>query len=154
MQYDNNVTDKIDLINSVFNKINVSPLLENEDFSVSSLYNNKDVLVLNLVKKNTIELEILIAKDSLLFGIDRVYEAYEVTNKYITEKKKEVADFIEMLFTYNIKVKYCGSNYTKILFINNNGEVVDKIIFITGFYLKIKCKIKDYSPIYDVENNK
>jgi hypothetical protein len=64
------------------------------------------------------------------------------------EDSNKVKDFIKKLFTGSIKVKYCGSNYTRLCFFDNNGNCVKTLKYVTGPYLKVGCKTKVFEPIY------
>ena len=80
--------------------------------------------------------------------VDRAIEIYYVGMEYINNNKIEYKAFFQTLLTSKIKVEYCGSNYTKIYFYNDIGNCIRTLKYVTGFYLRIGCKTKEYHPIY------
>ncbi|MBK7883795.1 MAG: hypothetical protein IPJ81_08335 [Chitinophagaceae bacterium] len=148
MKYENEVYDKIDLVNSVLENLNVASLETNRDFIIDKSYYQEHYVKFLLQKPNCIELQLIFINNAIQINIDRTNETFEWSDKQIQKNINEVKGFIKMLFTSTIKVEYCGFNYTKIYFYDVSGNCVKNLKYVTGLYLKFGCKIKEYKPIY------
>lgn len=148
MKYENEIIQKLDLVNSALERLNVKPLFINEDFSLDSTFHQEHYVKFFLNKPDCIKLELVFINNALQINIDRINESFEWSENQIKENANDVKDFIKMIFTTTIKVEYCGSNYTKIHFIDIDENCVKTLKYVTGIYLKIGCLIKEYKPIY------
>jgi hypothetical protein len=148
IKYENEVYSKIELINSVLKDIGIPSLKTNKDFTIDEHFHQEHYVKFSLQKTNCINLELIFINNALQINIDRTNESFEWSNKQIKENVEEIKSFVKVLFTSRIKVKYCGSNYTKISFFDGNGCNVKTLKYVSGLYLKISCQSKEYSPIY------
>jgi hypothetical protein len=148
MNYESEVYNKIYLVNSVLESLNVAPLETSIDFIIDESFHQEHYVKFLLQKPNCINLELIFINNTLQINIDRTNESFEWSNKLIQENIKEVKGFINMLFTSTIKVEYCGSKYTKIYFYDDSGNCVKTLKYVTGLYLKVGCKTKEYQPVY------
>ncbi|MCG3167164.1 MAG: hypothetical protein POELPBGB_02948 [Bacteroidia bacterium] len=148
MDYEKTVKNKIDIINSVFESINVPELLSNQDFIVDNNFHFEHCVKFILRKPNAINLELVLISDALQINIDRTMETFEWSNSQISKDIIDVKNLIKILFTSRIKVEYCGSNYTKLYFIDKYDNYLKTLKYIKGLYFKIGCEIKEYEPIY------
>jgi hypothetical protein len=148
MKYENEVTYKIELVNSILNELNALPLEINKDFIIDETFHQKHYVKFKIQIPGSIALQLIFVSDALQINIDRTNESFEWSNKQIEDNENAVKDFIKMIFTCSIMVKYCGLNYTKIYFYNADRHCIYTFKFITGFYLNIHCKTKEYVPIY------
>jgi hypothetical protein len=148
MKYENGIYNKINLVNSVLDNLNVASLETNKDFITDESFHQEHYVKFLLQKPNCIELQLIFINNALQINIDRTNESFEWSDEQIQGNINDVKGFIKMLFTSVIKVEYCGSNYTKINFYDGNGDCVKTLKFVTGLYLKAGCKTKEYKPIY------
>ncbi|TAL70880.1 MAG: hypothetical protein EPN82_00835 [Bacteroidetes bacterium] len=139
--------EKIELINSVFDKLGIPRLLENPDFVLGEF--TRDLIAFFCFnKENCIGMNIDCDNEGILFGLDPEYEAYYLSNDFINENKEFCLGLIEDIFKCTIKREVCGKKYVKFYFYNENGECV-RTKKITGlFYLKRNCVIEEFPPIY------
>lgn len=148
MKYERGIYNKMELVNSVLERLDVGSIEANEDFAIDELFHQEHYVKFLLQKPNCINMEFIFINNALQINIDRTNEAFEWSDKQIKENIEEIKDFIKMLFTSRIKVKYCGSNYTQIYFYNDSEQCVKILKYVTGLYLKVGCKTKEYQPIY------
>jgi hypothetical protein len=148
VKYENEVYSIIELVNSVLQDLDINALEANKDFTIDELFHQEHYVKFLLKKPNSINLELIFINNALQINIDRTNESFEWSDKEIRENIEEIKCFLKMLFTSRIKVEYCGSNYTKISFYDVNGNCVKTLKYITGLYLKFRCKVKEYKPIY------
>jgi len=148
MEYEKEVSYKIDLVNSALNNVKSLHLSENNDFLIDLSFNYKHYIKYSLKKLDCINIDLILTSDALQIDVDRVNEAFVWSDKQVIEDKNVIENFIKMLFTSTIKVKYCGPHYTKLYFFDDQRHCVKTLKYITGLYLKIGCKTKEYQPIY------
>ncbi len=148
MKYENEIIQKLDLVNSTLESLNVKPLFKNEDFFIDNHFHQEHYVKFYLNRPNCIKLEIVFIHNVLQINIDRTNESFEWSEIQIKENPNGVKKNLKMIFTATIKVEYCGSNYTKIYFIDSNGNCVKTFKYVTGLYIKIGCITKEYKPIY------
>jgi len=149
MQFDKQVQDKIDLLDTVFSELEVPLPFENNDFLVEEISNNGFLrLKLCESERNLISMEICLSLFGIQINVDRESEVYEWSNKHIEKERENVISFIKQVLTSFVMVEYCGSHYTAFSFFDQNGTFLFKTPIISGFYFKYKCKKKLYFPIY------
>lgn len=148
MRYEKEIINKLDLINSVLKNLDVASLEANEDFTIDEQFHQEHYIKFLLQKPYCVNLELILINNALQINLDRANESFEWSNLQINENIEEIKSFIKMLFTSIIKVEYCGSHYTKIYLYNESGNCIKTLKYVTGLYLKVGCKIKEYPPIY------
>lgn len=144
------ITEQVNLINEVLVNMNQSTLLENSNFLIDEMSSER-YLKVKYDSLSHISFTIVFTPLGIQVDVDRAIEAYDVGIEYFNSNKAEFKNLIKMLFTSRIKVEYCGSNYTKIYFYDIGGSQVKTFKYVTGLYLKVGCKIKEYHPIYTIE---
>ena len=144
------ITEQVNLINEVLVNMNQSTLLENSNFLIDEMSSER-YLKVKYDSLSHISFTIVFTPLGIQVNVDRATEAYDVGIEYFNSNKAEFKNLIKMLFTSRIKVEYCGSNYTKIYFYDIGGSQVKTFKYVTGLYLKVGCKIKEYHPIYTIE---
>ena len=144
------ITEQVNLINEVLVNVNQSALLENSNFLIDEMSSER-YLKVKYDSLGHISFTIVLTPLGIQVDVDRAIEAYDVGIEYFNNNKTEFKNLIKMLFTSRIKVEYCGSNYTKIYFYDVSGSQVKTFKYVTGLYLKVGCKIKEYHPIYTIE---
>ncbi|MCA0428652.1 MAG: hypothetical protein LCH37_14555 [Bacteroidetes bacterium] len=147
MEFIIEIKEQINLINEVLIDLKQSLLLDNQDFILDEMTAER-YLKLKYISPNHINFIITITPFGTNIDVDRAMEAYDVGKEYVNNNKTDYKAFFLTLFTSRIKVEYFGSNYTKIYFYDDSGTCIKTLKFVTGLYLKIGCKIKEYSPIY------
>lgn len=148
MNYNNEILQKVNIIDNVLKELNQPGVLSNQDFNIDEISSEFYLKAYLNTPSNELSLNIILSNFDIQIDIDRVNEAFVWSNKQIKEEEQEIKDIIKMLFTSNIKVEYCGSNYTKLYFYNKNRICIKTSKYITGLYLKVMCKTKEYRPIY------
>jgi hypothetical protein len=153
MEYHKNVLHQVQIIDSVLHNLGEeSSILDNLMFNIDEM-SWEEYLILKCNKKGFIKFKIYISKYDLRIDIDRVEEALHID---LSEPLKEniIKQYIEILYTCRIEVQYCGNNYTKLFFYNNEGVCCKTIKQIRGLYLKLFCKSKSYPPLGGMFINK
>lgn len=148
MNYNIHIVEKMRLIDTVLKELNQPVIFENPDFNINEISSEFYLNVEHHTPRDTPTLNIILSNFDIQIDIDRVNEAFMWTNKQIKEEEEEIKVTVKMLFTSNIKIEYCGSNYTKLYFYNSKGVCVKILRYITGLYLKFNCKTRDYNSIY------
>ena len=146
-KFDVKVMEKIELINSVFDKLGIPRLLENPDFVLSEI-SIEWMAQFKFKKENCIEIDIECDENGIDFGLFPHYEAYYLSNEFIRDYKEKFLELIEDIFKCTIKREVCGKGYTKYYYYNENGECVRTKKIIGLFYLKRNCVIEEFPPIY------
>jgi len=146
--FNNDILHKVALVNRVFEKLKLSRLFENKDFQIDEM-SSEFYLKLNFVKADYFRIEFIISSYDIQINVDRINEAFVWSNKQIETSQEEIVNLIEMILTKTIKFEYCGSNFTKLYIINDNGECLKTLKNVRGLYFKTKCQIKEYKPIYN-----
>lgn len=141
------IKEQVTLINEVLSSLKQFLLLENQDFILDEMTAER-YLKLKYTSSNHINFMITISPFGTTVDVDRAMEVYDVGKEYIINNKSDYKAFFIMLFTSRIKVEYCGSNYTKIYFLDDNGDCVKTLKHVTGLYLKVGCKTMEYPSIY------
>ena len=150
MNYTKDVSEKIDLVNEVMDKINTPHLFENSDFSVDDMSLSSWVKInLNGKGQNKISLSLMFTQTSLEIRMDRIAEAIEWSSKDLRESKAIVMTMLENLFKSHILVEYYGSSRTRIRFFDQDGKCTNNFRYYEGFpFCKGKREDKLYFPIY------
>lgn len=147
MKYSDEILNQVNYINSLLNRYNEEPILKNKNFIVDEISWRK-YLKISFKKSDNISFDIICSSSEFQMNIDRTNEVLDLNSSDFYKNKPLVKDFFYYLFACRKKVEYCGSNYTKITFYNDNGDCIKTLKYLTGLYLKIRCKIKEYPPIY------
>lgn len=149
MSYDKKIFEGVEIVNNALKQLKAFQILDSPDFSIDKI-SHKNYLKIDLRKSNNVDLSIIITLDGIQINIDRVNEGVEWSYSQYEKSQDEVINLIKIIFTSEIRVQYCGTKYTKILFFDKKKECLKTIKSIEGLYLKINCKIKKYPPIYDI----
>lgn len=147
MEYSDKILYQVDYINSILKGYNEEAIFDNKNFIVDEM-SWKEYLKITFKKAGFINFDIICSSSEFQINIDRTIEALDLSSSDFNKNKQIVKDFLTFLFTCRAKVEYCGSNYTKIYFYDNSGNCVKTLKYVTGLYLKIGCKTKEYPPIY------
>ncbi len=147
MEYSNKILHQVDYINSLLKGYNEESIFDNKNFIVDEM-SWSEYLKITYKKVSSISFDIICSSSEFQINIDRTNEALDLSSSDFSENKQIIKDFLNFLFTCRAKVEYCGSNYTKIFFYNDNGDCVKTLKYVTGLYLKVGCKTKEYQPIY------
>lgn len=153
MNYIKEISDKIDLVNGILDKINVPCLLENPDFSVDEMSMESWVKInLNNKGQNKVPLSLTFTQTSLEIRIDRIAEAIDWSNKDLEESKEFVIVMLKNIFTSHILVEYYGSFRTLISFFGQDGKCTNNFKYREGLsFNKGKREDRLYFPIYGSE---
>jgi hypothetical protein len=149
MEYSEKIIYQVDYINSLLSAYNEVPIFKNKNFIIDEM-SWIEYLKITFKKANHISFDIICSSSEFLINIDRTNEALDLSFNDFNKFKPIINDFLNFLFTCRVKVEYCGSNYTKIYFFDNNEKCVKTLKYVTGLYLKIGCKIKEYQPILNI----
>jgi len=147
MKYSDKIIYQVDYINSLLKEYNEKPIFDNKHFIINGM-SWEEYLKLTFKKIDSINFEIICSSNEFQINIDRVNEALDLSYSDFFKNKLIVKDFFFFLFKCRIKIDYCGSNYTKIYFFDDGGNCVKTMKYVTGLYLKVGCKTKEYPPIY------
>ncbi|MBX2923855.1 MAG: hypothetical protein KF746_16750 [Chitinophagaceae bacterium] len=147
MKYSDKIIHMVDYINSLLKKYNETPIFNNKNFIVDGM-GWEEYLKITFKKTDSISFEIIFSSNDFQINIDRAHEAVDLSYSDFNDNKLIIKDFFEILFTCGVKVKYCGSNYTKIYFFDSSENCVKTLKYVTGLYLKVSCQTKKYQPIY------
>ena len=148
MKYSDKILNQVDYINSLLKTYNEKSIFENKNFIVDEM-SWTEYLKITFKKADSISFDIICSSNEFQINIDRTNEALDFSLSDFNKNKPLVKDFLDFVFTCKVKVKYCGSYYTKIYFYNDSGVCVKSLKFITGLYLKIGCQTKEYPSIYN-----
>ena len=148
MKYDKKIFEGVEIINNSLKGLKEFQLLGSPDFLIDRI-SHENYLKVDLKKSNCIDLSIIITLDGIQFNIDRMEDGIEWSYSQFEKSPNEIINLIKIIFTSEIQVQYCGAKYTRLLF-NQNHECVKTIKAISGLYLKINCKTKNYPPIYKI----
>ncbi|MEZ4912404.1 MAG: hypothetical protein R2774_16305 [Saprospiraceae bacterium] len=141
------IKEQVNLINEVLISLKQPLLLENQYFIIDEM-TAEYYLRLKYSAPSRINFIITISPHGTSIDVDRAMEAFNVGIEFINNNKADYRALFLILFTSRIKIEYCGSNYTKIYFYDESGHCVKTLKYVTGLYLKIGCKTKEYPPIY------
>jgi len=147
MEYSDKILSQVDYINSLLKGYNEEPIFDNKNFAVDEM-SWAEYLKITFKKANSLSFNIICSSSEFQINIDRTNEALDLSSSDFNKHKHIVNDFLDFLFTCRVKVEYCGSNYTKIYFIDSNENCVKTLKYVTGLYLRIGCITKEYKPIY------
>lgn len=147
MKYVIDVSNKIELVNSVLKELNVASLETNKDFRIDDSFYQGHYVKFLLRKADCIHLELIFIDNAFQINLDRTNESFEWSNNQIQKNSEEIKGILKMLFTSRIVIEYCGSNFTKVYFFNDR-TCIKTLKYVTGLYLKIGCKTREYPPIY------
>jgi hypothetical protein len=141
------VKEKIELINSVFDKLEIPRLMKNPDFVIWEL--SIDFLArFNFKKENCIPINIDCDIDGIQIGLYPIYEVFYLSNEFINNKRDSFLNTIENIFKCTIKREVCGNNYSVLYFYDEKGKCIRKYKITGFFYLKRNCVIEEFPPIY------
>jgi hypothetical protein len=147
MKYKPEVLKKIDLVNEVLHKLHRPNLLENQDFEIGEL-TDEFCLAIKLIKAEGIKMYLTLTCYDIQMNIDRLMEAFSISNKDIEKDSKIIINFLYDLLTCHIKIKYCGKHYSELYMINQHGKCIRTLKYISGMYIKLNCTYKESPPIY------
>lgn len=147
MKYSDKIIYQVDYINSLLKGYNEKPIFDNENFMIDEM-SWEEYLKINFKKADSISFDIICSSNEFQINIDRAKEALDLSSSDFNKNELIVKDFLDFLFTCRAKVEYCGSNYTKIYFYDESENCVKTLKYVTGLYLKVGCKTKEYKPIY------
>lgn len=147
MEYSNIILYQVDFINSLLIEYNEEAIFDNNNFTVDEM-SWSEYLKIKYKKLGSISFEIICSTNEFQINIDRTNEAIDLSSSDFSENMQMIKYFFNVLFTCKAKVLYCGSNYTKIFFYNDIGDCVKTLKYVTGLYLKVGCKTKEYPPIF------
>jgi hypothetical protein len=145
-KYSKEVQEKIDLINQVFEKIHFEKILKNKLFTIDSSFDFQHYLKVDFHHKNAINISFHFSNDDLRVDVDRIEEAFYLSNHMIFEKEDYLKEWVTIIFTSTIEVEYCGERYTKLFFLKN-GNCIKTLKSSRLIYLKMGCVKKTYNPI-------
>jgi len=146
MKYSDKIIYQVDFINSLLKGYNEKPIFDNENIMIDEM-SWEEYLKISFKKADSISFDIICSSNEFQINIDRTNEALDLSSTDFNKNELIVKDFFEFLFKCRAKVEYCGSNYTKIYFYDESGNCVKTLKYVTGLYLKVGCKIKEYPPI-------
>lgn len=147
MKYSDKIIYQVEYINSLLKGYNEKPIFDNKNFMIDEM-SWEEYLKINFKKSDSISFDIICSSNVFQINIDRANEALDLSSNDFNKNELIVKDFLDFLFTCRTKVEYCGSNYTKIYFYDGSGNCVKTLKYVTGLYLKIGCKSKEYLPIF------
>ena len=147
MKYSDKIIYQVDYINSLLKGYNEKPIFDNENFMIDEM-SWEEYLKINFKKAASISFDIICSSNEFQINIDRANEALDLSSSDFSKNELIIKDFLDFLFRCRTKVEYCGSNYTKIYFYDERGNCVKTLKYVTGLYLKVGCKTKEYLPIY------
>lgn len=147
MEYSDKILNQVNYINSLLKGYNEEPIFDNKNFIVDEM-SWSEYLKITFRKSDSISFQLICSSCEFQINIDRTNEALDLSSTDFSKYKPLIKNFLDFLFTSKVKVEYCGSNYTKIYFYDDNGNCVKTLKYVTGLYLKFGCKIKEYKPIY------
>ena len=87
-------------------------------------------------------------------------ETYTYSLDFIKNNEGYIKKIIKMLFTSTVRAEHCGKNYTKLYFIDKEGNILDTFTFMQGlislvpfitgvtFCRKSNITEKIYEPMY------
>lgn len=138
------------MLNEILNSLGEVSLYEHKDFYFDKDLNYNHWTKIKFKRENSIQINFEITNRDFRLDIDRIEEALYISYDDLIENKKEIKNFIVMIFTSLIRVEYCGKRYTKIFFVAKNGIIIDSIEFYknTFFRFKYKCQEITYTPIF------
>src|ERR1044072_610228 len=132
MKFEKAVLEKIDLIDSILEEMKIAGLLKNPDFLIDKNRSWEHYVQFKLKKLNAPELSIITSYTEMSINIDRTNELFHWSNKQIIKYHEEIKECIKIIFTKNISIDYCGSNYTKINFMDSEGQIERSLKYVTG----------------------
>jgi len=149
MNYTKEVSEKVDLVNGVLDKIHAPHLLENPDFSIDEM-SMESWLKINLNEggQNKIPLSLTFTQTGLEIRLDRIAEAIDWSDKDLKESSSVVSTMLKNLFTSHVLVEYYGSSRTLISLFGKDGKCSNNFKYSEGLSLKGKREDRLYYPIY------
>lgn len=148
IKYSEEIILQMDFLDNLLDQYGQPPILSNSLFEIDEL-SWEYYLKAKFRKDSFINFDLILTESGTLIEIDRTIETLGFDLKKIETFKILIEEYIKIIFTCTIMVKYCGHNYTKIYFFNSQGEVVKTVRFISGLFWKFGCTTKTYSPIYE-----
>jgi hypothetical protein len=147
MHYISEISENLDMVNELFDKLGTSHLLENADFFIDSM-SMESWLKVNLRnnEQNKIPLSLTFSLGGLEIRLDRISEAISWTNENL--KKSNSWIMLKNILTSYILVKYYGKSQTYISLFGRDGKCTNEFKFIEGFSLNRKRQIRLYQPIF------
>lgn len=151
MSYTKEVSEKVDLVNGVLDKINAPHLLDNPDFLLDDM-SMESWLKINLNDRghNKIPLSLTFTPTGLEIRLDRIAEAIDWSDKDLKESSTIVTAMLKNIFTSHVLVEYYGSSRTVISLFGQNGKCTNNFKYREGFSLQGKRENRLYFPIYPV----
>ena len=147
MNYNELILRQLDIVNKVLMRYNQPAIFDNSDFAIAEI-SWEEFLKIEFKKENAVNFDIIISNSGIQIDIDRIVEAVSINSKDFEKHVKMFEDYLTMVLTSFIKVDYYGSNYTKLYFMDEKGECVKTLKYVTGLYLKRKPQSKQYAPIF------
>ena len=159
MEYCKEIIYMKKLIDSVLIDLKQKPLDENSDFILDPNWNENHYIIIRFKKPNNISIKFEISYTDFVIYIDRTEESYGWNYKFIKEHEEYIAGMIKAILTETIRVEYCGENYTKIYFIDDEGTTTNTLTYrfslLSLFVFRWNCWVwnhteKIYDPIYEL----
>jgi len=147
MEYEVEVLKKLQLVNSVLNKLGVRGIADTPCVALNESRNFPNYVEYSMRRDGAVRIDLAISSDGMQVGIDDMTEVFDWSDKQVSEETNAVAEVLEMVFSSAIEIKRCGSNYRRIRFLGEGGKCLRTCKYVSGFFLPISCRVYQYAPL-------
>lgn len=125
-QFEKEIQKKLNLLDEIFDKMNVPKILENPFFDIDKFSTNFYLkFELRNSIKNNIPVEIILSLDGISLNIHNVNEIFEWNNSQIIEENSNIVQFFIEIFTSYILLEYCDE-YKVISLFDKKGSLLNR----------------------------
>jgi filamentous hemagglutinin family protein len=147
MNFIQEITSKIKILNQVFAELNLPDILENTDFIIDEISSERYLKLKLKQEINGLNFEIIIPPKGMEINIAHANEIFSWSNDYIDNHHEIVIKSLKEILTSHILIEQRGKNVTQIFLFNQNGICVNRMKYINGISLVLTRQRKLYSPI-------